>query len=306
MIVDEGLADHIDMNFGCPVPKVTRRGGGAALPVQAQAVRADRRRRGARHRGHRGPGDGQVPDRHRRRASHPPGRRPDRRRRRARLRSRCTPAPRRSATPGAADWEQIAALQAARHGRFRCSATATSSTPTTPLAMMATTGCDGVVIGRGCLGRPWLFAELSARSTGAPAAEPPTLGEVAHDHPPARRAAERPFRRGQGHARHPQTHRLVSAWLPRGSRPPPGVGAGQDAGRTGRAAGRTGPRGGVSRGRDGSTWAGRVPRRRWRCRRAGWPIPTTAQCPPERMLCTPVAEPRRFRHQGLSGCLSTI
>lgn len=31
-VVDEDLADHIDLNFGCPVPKVTRRGGGAALP----------------------------------------------------------------------------------------------------------------------------------------------------------------------------------------------------------------------------------------------------------------------------------
>src|SRR5699024_10109500 len=31
MIVDENLADHIDMNFGCPVPKITRRGGGSAL-----------------------------------------------------------------------------------------------------------------------------------------------------------------------------------------------------------------------------------------------------------------------------------
>ncbi|WP_174647432.1 tRNA-dihydrouridine synthase, partial [Mycobacteroides abscessus] len=48
MVVDEGLADHIDMNFGCPVPKVTRNGGGAALPykrrlfgqIVAAAVRA--------------------------------------------------------------------------------------------------------------------------------------------------------------------------------------------------------------------------------------------------------------------------
>ena len=46
-------------------------------------------------------------------------------------------------------------------------------------AMMAATGCDGVVIGRGCLGRPWLFAELSAAFTGSPAPTPPTLGEVA-------------------------------------------------------------------------------------------------------------------------------
>jgi nifR3 family TIM-barrel protein len=36
MIADEGLADHVDMNFGCPVPKVTRRGGGAALPYKRQ------------------------------------------------------------------------------------------------------------------------------------------------------------------------------------------------------------------------------------------------------------------------------
>ena len=47
------------------------------------------------------------------------------------------------------------------------------------LAMMAATGCDGVVIGRGCLGRPWLFAELSAAFTGSPTPTPPTLGEVA-------------------------------------------------------------------------------------------------------------------------------
>jgi tRNA-dihydrouridine synthase len=47
------------------------------------------------------------------------------------------------------------------------------------MAMMAATGCDGVVIGRGCLGRPWLFAELSAAFTGTTPATPPTLGEVA-------------------------------------------------------------------------------------------------------------------------------
>ena len=44
IVAEEGLADHIDMNFGCPVPKVTRRGGGAALPYREAAVRADRAR----------------------------------------------------------------------------------------------------------------------------------------------------------------------------------------------------------------------------------------------------------------------
>ena len=27
--------------------------------------------------------------------------------------------------------------------------------------MMRETGCDGVVVGRGCLGRPWLFRDLA-------------------------------------------------------------------------------------------------------------------------------------------------
>ncbi|RDG38010.1 tRNA dihydrouridine synthase, partial [Streptomyces corynorhini] len=40
MIVDEDLADHIDLNFGCPVPKVTRRGGGSALPYKRPLLRA--------------------------------------------------------------------------------------------------------------------------------------------------------------------------------------------------------------------------------------------------------------------------
>ncbi len=38
MIADENLADHIDMNFGCPVPKVTRRGGGSALPYKGNCL----------------------------------------------------------------------------------------------------------------------------------------------------------------------------------------------------------------------------------------------------------------------------
>jgi nifR3 family TIM-barrel protein len=40
MIVDEDLADHIDLNFGCPVPKVTRRGGGSALPWKRRLFRS--------------------------------------------------------------------------------------------------------------------------------------------------------------------------------------------------------------------------------------------------------------------------
>ena len=40
MIAEEDLADHIDLNFGCPVPKVTRKGGGSALPYKRNLLRA--------------------------------------------------------------------------------------------------------------------------------------------------------------------------------------------------------------------------------------------------------------------------
>jgi nifR3 family TIM-barrel protein len=46
------------------------------------------------------------------------------------------------------------------------------------LRMVAETGCDGVVVGRGCLGRPWLFADLAAAFAGSDARVRPTLGGV--------------------------------------------------------------------------------------------------------------------------------
>jgi len=46
------------------------------------------------------------------------------------------------------------------------------------LRMVAETGCDGVVVGRGCLGRPWLFTDLAAAFAGTTARVRPTLGEV--------------------------------------------------------------------------------------------------------------------------------
>jgi tRNA-dihydrouridine synthase len=45
--------------------------------------------------------------------------------------------------------------------------------------MAEETGCDGVVVGRGCLGRPWLFRDLADAFSGRPVQAPPTLGEVA-------------------------------------------------------------------------------------------------------------------------------
>ena len=55
-----------------------------------------------------------------------------------------------------------------RRSTSRCSATATSGRPTTRCGWSRETGCDGVVVGRGCLGRPWLFADLAAAFAGRP------------------------------------------------------------------------------------------------------------------------------------------
>jgi nifR3 family TIM-barrel protein len=177
MVADEGLADHVDMNFGCPVPKVTRRGGGAALPfkrrlfgqIVAAAVRASegagipvtvKFRIGIDDDHHTHLDAGRIAESEGAAA--------------VALHAR-TAAQRYS---GAADWDQIARLK--QHVRtIPVLGNGDIFDASDALAMMAVTGCDGVVVGRGCLGRPWLFAELSAAFTGGAAPVPPTLGEVA-------------------------------------------------------------------------------------------------------------------------------
>ena len=177
MIADEGLADHIDMNFGCPVPKVTKRGGGAALPfkrrlfgqIVAAAVRAAegtaipvtvKFRIGIDDDHHTHLDAGRIAEAEGAAA--------------VALHAR-TAAQRYS---GTADWEQIALLKQ-QVRTIPVLGNGDIYDASDALAMMASTGCDGVVIGRGCLGRPWLFAELSAAFTGSPPPTPPTLGEVA-------------------------------------------------------------------------------------------------------------------------------
>jgi nifR3 family TIM-barrel protein len=177
MIVDDDLADHIDMNFGCPVPKVTKRGGGAALPykrrlfgqIVAAAVRATegtqipvtvKFRVGIDDGHHTHLDAGHIAESEGAAA--------------VALHAR-TAAQRYS---GTADWEQIARLK--QHVQtIPVLGNGDIYDASDALTMMASTGCDGVVIGRGCLGRPWLFAELSAAFTGSPPPVPPTLGEVA-------------------------------------------------------------------------------------------------------------------------------
>ena len=177
MIADEGLADHIDMNFGCPVPKVTKRGGGAAIPfkrrlfgqIVAAAVRGvegtsipvtAKFRIGIDDAHHTHLDAGRIAEQEGAAA--------------VALHAR-TAAQRYS---GTADWDQIALLK--QHvTSIPVFGNGDIFTAEDALTMMATTGCDGVVIGRGCLGRPWLFAELSAAFGARTPMTPPSLGEVA-------------------------------------------------------------------------------------------------------------------------------
>jgi nifR3 family TIM-barrel protein len=176
ILVSEDRADHVDLNFGCPVPKVTRKGGGAALPwkrdlfrsIVAAAVREARpyavpvtvkMRTGI---------DGDhLTYLDAARAAEAEGVAA------VALHARTAA----QAYSGTADWSAIARLKET-----------VTSVPVLgngdiwsaedALEMVRQTGCDGVVVGRGCLGRPWLFADLAAAFAGRSVRVEPTLGEV--------------------------------------------------------------------------------------------------------------------------------
>ncbi len=176
MIADEGLADHIDMNFGCPVPRVTRKGGGSALPwkralfgriVSAAVEAAAPAGIPVTVKMRKGIDDDHLTYLEAGRIAQDAGAVA------VALHAR-TAAQRYS---GQADWSAIAALKAALDVPVLGNGDIWEADDA--LRMMAETGCDGVVVGRGCLGRPWLFADLAAAFTGRPERVMPTLGEVA-------------------------------------------------------------------------------------------------------------------------------
>jgi nifR3 family TIM-barrel protein len=157
MIVDEDLADHIDMNFGCPVPKVTRKGGGAALPwrrrlfgriVAAAVGAADGLPVTIKMR--KGIDDDHLTYVEAGLAAQDAGVAA------VALHAR-TAAQRYS---GRADWEAVATLKQALDVPVLGNGDIWEAGDA--LKMVRETGCDGVVVGRGCLGRPWLFADLAS------------------------------------------------------------------------------------------------------------------------------------------------
>jgi nifR3 family TIM-barrel protein len=174
VLVNEIGCDHIDMNFGCPAPKVTRRGGGAALPAHPQLLRAII---GAAV-GASGPvpvtikmrigiDDDTVTFLEAGRIAEGEGARA------VALHAR-TAEQRYAPT---ARWTAVAELKQAVTS-IPVLGNGDIFTPADALAMMDQTGCDGVVVGRGCLGRPWLFAELAAAFAGHEAEPDPPLGWI--------------------------------------------------------------------------------------------------------------------------------
>jgi nifR3 family TIM-barrel protein len=174
MVVEEGLADHIDLNFGCPVPKVTRKGGGSALPWRwrlfERIVRAAVQNAGALPvtvKMRKGVDDDHLTFLRAGRIAQDAGAAV------VALHAR-TAAQRYS---GTADWAAIGELKAALDVPVLGNGDIWEADDA--LRMIAQTGCDGVVVGRGCLGRPWLFADLVAAFEGRPDRVLPSLGEVA-------------------------------------------------------------------------------------------------------------------------------
>ena len=175
MLVAEDRADHIDLNFGCPVPKVTRKGGGAALPWKLGLFReiVERAVKAA----------GSLPLTIKMRkgidSDHLTYLEAGRIAEGAGVASIALHA--RTAAEfysGHSDWSAIAKLKEAitsipvlGNGDIWCGADG--------VRMVEETGCDGVVVGRGCLGRPWLFGDLSASFRGHKDIAQPTLGTVA-------------------------------------------------------------------------------------------------------------------------------
>ncbi|MGH2899962.1 MAG: tRNA dihydrouridine synthase DusB, partial [Solirubrobacteraceae bacterium] len=175
-LVGEGHIDHLDMNFGCPVRKVTRRGGGAALPLKTRLLRNIVRAAVTRARGvpvtlkfRIGVDDDLVTFRDTGRIAEDEG---------------CAAVALHARTAeqhydGEARWAAIAELKALVR-RIPVLGNGDIWEAEDALRMMRTTGCDGVVVGRGCLGRPWLFRDLADVFDGRAPQDPPRFGEVAN------------------------------------------------------------------------------------------------------------------------------
>lgn len=172
-LIAEGRIDHLDMNFGCPVPKVTRKGGGAAIPLKPNLLRNIVRAAVANA--------GNIPVTIKFRigiddrfltfltagsVAEDEG---------------CAGVGLHARTAaqlyhGHADWNAITELKT--HVRIPVLGNGDIWEAEDALRMMRQTRCDGVIVGRGCLGRPWLFRDLVDVFNGREPTNPPAFGEI--------------------------------------------------------------------------------------------------------------------------------
>jgi nifR3 family TIM-barrel protein len=172
VVCDEGLVDHVDLNFGCPAAKVTRRGGGAAVPAKPRVLRA------IVQAAVRAAAPYDVPVTAKFRMGLWDDLRTD-------VETGLICADEGVAWialhartveqhyAGEARWEAIGELKQAVDG-IPVLGNGDIWEACDAVAMIEQTRCDGVVIGRGCLGRPWLFGDLVEVLSGRPA--PPARG----------------------------------------------------------------------------------------------------------------------------------
>ena len=175
IVVDENMADHVDLNFGCPVPKVTRRGGGSALPWKTDLLQEilhrvvsicepagipvtakfrvgiDENHETFIQAGHIAQEEGCAA---------------------VTLHARTTA----EYYGGHSDWTRIGELVEALDIPVFGNGDIWGAEDA--LAMFKETGCAGVAIGRGCQGRPWLFADIRNACEGSENRVNPTLAEV--------------------------------------------------------------------------------------------------------------------------------
>ena len=174
LLVGEGRVDHLDLNFGCPVRKVTSRGGGAAIPVKPRLLRSIVRAAvGAA---------GAVPVTIKFRLGIDEQILTYLEAGRVGEEEGCAAVGLHARTAaqlydGEASWDAIARLKQAVNG-IPVLGNGDIWEAEDALRMMRTTGCDGVIVGRGCLGRPWLFRDLADVFDGREPADPPGFGGV--------------------------------------------------------------------------------------------------------------------------------
>jgi nifR3 family TIM-barrel protein len=208
LLVEEGRVDHLDMNFGCPVRKVTSKGGGAAIPAKPRLLR-DIVRAAVRNAGdvpvtlkfRIGVDDDLTTFLEAGRIGEEEG---------------CAAVALHARTAaqlydGQADWDAIARLKQTVT-RIPVLGNGDIWEAEDALRMMRSTGCDGVVVGRGCLGRPWLFRDLADVFDGREPPDPPDFGgvtDVMMEH--ARLLSD-----WQGEADAMRSFRKHSAWYTKG------------------------------------------------------------------------------------------